>query len=65
MWSIGMPYLEDVTHMGMVRNFFKHFGQMFEKGVISYVITIVCLFVFCQLAGLQVWWMKACAIMLH
>ncbi len=52
------------TH-GHGKEFLKHFGQMFEKGVISYVITIVCLFVFCQLAGLQVWWMKACAIMLH
>ncbi len=42
------------TH-GHGKKFLKHFGQTFENGVIPYVITVVC-----QLAGSQVWWMKAC-----
>jgi pentatricopeptide repeat protein len=39
------------TH-GHGKEFLKHFGQMFEKGVISYVITIVCLLSTCMLATL-------------
>jgi pentatricopeptide repeat protein len=39
----------------------KHFEQMCE-GVHPDDIT---LFVFCQLVAMQVWWMKACAVMLR
>jgi hypothetical protein len=39
------------TH-GHGKEFLKHFGQMFEKGVISYVIAVVCLLSTCMLASL-------------
>jgi hypothetical protein len=39
------------TH-GHGKEFLKHFGQMFEEGVISYVITVVCLLSTCRLASL-------------
>jgi hypothetical protein len=31
MWSIGMPYLEDVTHMGMVRNFLNTLDKCLKR----------------------------------
>jgi pentatricopeptide repeat protein len=40
----------------------KHFEQMCDK-VYSQMISL--LFVFCQLVAMQVWWMKACTVMLQ
>jgi hypothetical protein len=40
----------------------KHFEWMCKEGVQP---DISLLFVFCQLVGMQVWWMKACAVMLQ
>jgi pentatricopeptide repeat protein len=39
----------------------KHFEQMCE-GVLQ---NAVAFFVFCQLVAMQVWWMKACTVMLQ
>jgi len=39
------------TH-GHGKEFLKHFGRMFEEGVILYVITVVCLLSTCRLASL-------------
>jgi hypothetical protein len=39
------------TH-GHGKEFLKHFGQMFEENVISYLITVVCLLSTCMHASL-------------
>jgi hypothetical protein len=57
MWSLGMPYLEDVPCMGMVRKLLNILIECMKK-VCSQVISL--LFIFCQLVAVQVWWMKAC-----
>ncbi len=62
MWSLGLPYLEDVPSMGMVRKFLNFLNRCVEK-VYNQMISL--LFVFCQLVAMQVWWMKVCAIMLQ
>jgi hypothetical protein len=43
LWSLGLPYLEDVPSMGRVRKLLKHFEQMCEEGVLPSDITLVCL----------------------
>ncbi len=57
MWSLGMPYLEDVSCMGMLRKLLNILIECMKK-VCSQVISL--LFIFCQLLAMQVWWMKAC-----
>jgi hypothetical protein len=51
MWLLGMPYLEDMPCMDMVRKLLKHFEQMCEEGVKSDDITLVCLLSACSYAG--------------
>jgi hypothetical protein len=60
MWSLGLPYLGDVPCMGMVRKLLNTLNRSVKK-VYSQMISL--LFVFCQLVAMQVWWMKACAVM--
>ncbi len=43
LWSLGLPYLEDVPSMGRVRKLLKHFEQICEEGVLPNDITLVCL----------------------
>jgi hypothetical protein len=62
MWSLGMPYLEDVPCMGMVGKLRNILNRCVKK-VYSQVISL--LFVFCQLVTMQVWQMTACACMLQ
>jgi hypothetical protein len=56
MWSLGMPYLEDVS--GMVRKLLN----ILNRCVKVYCQMISLLFVFCQLIVMQVWWIKACPV---
>ncbi|CAK9859193.1 unnamed protein product [Sphagnum jensenii] len=51
MWSLGMPYLDDVKCMGMERKL-KLFEQMSAEGVKPDDITFVCLLSACSHAGL-------------
>jgi pentatricopeptide repeat protein len=55
MWSLGMPYLDDVPCMGMVGKLLNILNRCAK--VYSQMISL--LFVFCQLVAMQVWWMKA------
>ncbi len=41
----------------------RHFEQMCEEGVQPNMISL--LFAFCQLVAMQVWWMKAYAVILQ
>jgi pentatricopeptide repeat protein len=52
MWSLGVPYFEDVPCMAMVRKLSKHFEQMCEEGVQPDDITFICLLSACSHAGL-------------
>ncbi len=61
MWSLGMPDLEDVPWMGMVMKLLN----ILNRCVKVYNQMISLLFVFCQLVAMQVWWMKACTVMLQ
>jgi len=61
MWSLRMPYLEDMPYMGTVGKLFNILNRCVKK-VYSQMISL--LFVFCQLVVMQVWWMKACSCML-
>jgi hypothetical protein len=58
-WSLGMPYLEDVPCMGMVRKLLNILNRCVKK---VYSQMIALLFVFCQLVSMQDWWMKAWAV---
>jgi len=49
MWSFGMPFLEHVPCMGMVRKLFTFPSKRVKK---AYNQTIA---VFCQFVGKQVW----------
>jgi hypothetical protein len=57
-----MPYLEDVPSMGMVRKLSDILSRC-VKNVYSQMISL--LFVFSQLVAMQVWWMKAYAVILQ
>ncbi len=57
MWSLGLPNLEDVPCMGMVR---KLLNNMIGCGEKVYSEMMLLLFVFCQFVAMQVWWMMAC-----
>ncbi len=57
MWSLGMPYLEDMV---MVMKLLNILNECVQK---VYIQVISLLFVFCQFVAMHVWWMKACAIM--
>jgi hypothetical protein len=57
-----MPYLEDVPCMDMVGKLLNILNRFVEK-VYSQMTSL--LFVFSELVVLQVWWMKACAVMLQ
>jgi pentatricopeptide repeat protein len=46
---------------GHAKEALKHFQWMCEEGVQPDDVTFVCL----QLVAIQVWWMKACAVMLQ
>jgi hypothetical protein len=59
MWSLGMPYLEDVPCMAMVMKLLN----ILNRCVKVYSQMISLLFVFCQLVAMQVWWMKVCVVM--
>ncbi len=57
LWSLGLPYLEDVSCTGMVRKLLTILNVCVKK---LYSQMILLLFVFCQLVAMQVkWWMKA------
>jgi hypothetical protein len=57
LWSLGWPYLEDVSCIGMVRKLLNIMNICVKK---LYGQMILLLFVFCQLVAMQVkWWMKA------
>jgi hypothetical protein len=58
MWSLGMPNLEDVPCMGMVRKLLNNTIGCGEK---VYSEMMLLLFVLCQFVAMQVWWMMACA----
>jgi pentatricopeptide repeat protein len=62
LWYLGVPYLEDVPCMGMVRKLVNILNRCVKK---VYSQMILLLFVFCQLVAMQVWWMKACGFMLQ
>jgi hypothetical protein len=49
MWSLRMPYLEDMPCVGMVRKFLKILNRCVKK-VYNYMISL--LFVFCQLVAI-------------
>jgi hypothetical protein len=51
MWSFGMPYLEDVPCMGMVRKLLTFPNKCVKK---AYNEMIALLSVFCQFVGIQV-----------
>jgi hypothetical protein len=51
MWSLEMPFLEDVPCMGMVRKLFN-----ILNGCVKVYTQMI------SLLAMQVWWMKACAI---
>ncbi len=55
MWSLAMPYLEDVPCRGMIRRFLNILNRCVKK-VYSKIISL--LFVFCQLVAMQVWWRR-------
>jgi hypothetical protein len=57
MWSLEMPFLEDVPCMGMVRKLFN-----ILNGCVKVYTQMISLLFFCQLVAMQVRWMKACAI---
>jgi hypothetical protein len=57
MWSLEMPFLEDVPCTGMVRKLFN-----ILNGCVKVYTQMISLLFFCQLVAMQVWWMKACAI---
>ncbi len=61
MWSLGVPYLEDVPCMGMVGKLWN----ILNRCVKVYSQMISLLFVFYQLVTMQVWWLMACACMLQ
>jgi pentatricopeptide repeat protein len=65
MWSLGMPYLEDVPCMGMVGKLLKHFEWMCEEGVQPDDITFICLLSACSHAGLVDEGMQLCASMIR
>jgi len=62
MWSLGLPYLEDVPCMGMVGKDLNILNRCVKK-VHNQMISI--LFVFCQLVAMQVWWTKEGVCMLQ
>jgi hypothetical protein len=62
MWSLGVPYFEDVPCMGIVRKLLNILNRCVKK-VYSQMISLS--FVFCQLVAMQVWWVQGCAVMLQ
>jgi hypothetical protein len=50
LWSLGLPYLEDVSCIGMVRKLL-HFEHMCEEAVRPNDIAFVCLPSACSHAG--------------
>ncbi len=61
LWSLGLPYSENVLCMGTVRNFLNILNRCAKM----YSQMISLLFLFCQLVAMRVWWMKACTVMLQ
>jgi hypothetical protein len=51
LWSLGLPYLEDVSCIGMVRKLLKHFEHMFEEAVQPNDIAFICPLSACSHAG--------------
>jgi pentatricopeptide repeat protein len=62
MWPLGMPYLEDVPSMGMLRKLLNIRNRQVEK-VYSQIEKL--LFAFYQLVAMQVWWMCLYASMIE
>jgi len=57
MWSLEIPFLEDMPCMGMVRKLLN-----ILNGCMKVYTQMISLLFFCHLVVMQVWWMKACTI---